>query len=248
MLSGLVSKGALRYDPYQPFAASADLYGYLVRRNITGIILPGDPRLQQALISGLAAPQREDGSWDGTVAATALQTELLAELGVETDDRCLEKGAAFIFDQLHVTCEGIRPKGPCEVPPQQVLSIEDRRGEFRSALNAMPEEDPKRGCFSSLPLIQTALGARALIRLGFEDDERVLSVCQNLLSIQHPTGGWCATACRRWLEETLRAERRKKQKAHKKVQEDGRGHRHVARLRRTGRALEATPDGPRGDG
>ena len=52
----------------------------------------------------------------------------------------------------------------------------------------MPEEDPKHGCFMSLPLIQTALALRTLVYLGFEDDERVLNSYESLLDIKLP--GW----------------------------------------------------------
>ena len=212
MLPDLVARGVLRYDPYKPFSESSDLYGLLVRRNIIGTMLPDDPSLQRQLVSQITAMQREDGSWGGTVARTALQIEALLDLGVHADEACIAKGAAWMLSQFRESVERWRPNASWGVSYRNVFTSEDCGAEFRSALDEMPEEDPKGGCFRGLPFIQTALALRVLVRLGFEEDKRVLSAYESLLDIRQSGGGWCATGCRRILEERVKAERRLRRK------------------------------------
>ena len=213
MLPDLVENGVLRYDPYLPFSKSSDLYGFLTRHNVMGRMLPDDVQRQRRLVSEITDRQGQEGSWGGTVARTALQMEILLELGVHAEDVCLGRGAAWIFEQFHETVEGWKSGGPYAVTAQSMFTTEDRSREFRDALKEMPEEDPKRGCFFSLPLIQTALALRVLVRLGFEGDHRVLRAYESLLDIQCPD--WCATGCRRMLEERAKAQRRRRPRSRK---------------------------------
>lgn len=224
MLPNLVTSGVLRYDPYKRFSESSDFYGFLVRRNIIGATLPDDALLQRQLVSQIMAMQREDGSWEGTVVMTSLQIECLLELGLNADEAYITKGAAWIFSQFRESIERRRPEASWGVFVQNVFTSEDCGAEFRGALEEIPKEDPKHGCFMSLPLIQTALALRVLVCLGFENDKRVLNAyeslfevqllpeCQSLLDSQRPSGSWCAIGCRRMLEEKVKAERRAKRK------------------------------------
>ena len=216
--------GVLRYDPYKRFSESSDFYGFLVRRNIIGAMLPDDALLQRRLVSQITEMQREDGSWEETVVMTSLQMERLLELGLNINEACIKKGASWIFNQFRESIERRRPKDSWGVFVQNVFTSEDCGAEFRSALEEMPEEEPKHGCFMSLPLIQTALALRVLVSLGFENDSRVLNSyeslldiqllpeCQSLLDSQRPAGSWCAIGCRRMLEEKVKAERRLRRK------------------------------------
>ena len=224
MLPDLVTGSVLRYDPYKRFSKTSDFYGFLVRRNIFGAMLPDDSLLQRQLVSQITAMQRKDGSWGGTVVMTSLQIEYLLELGLNADEACITKGVTWIFSQFRECVERRRPKAAWGMCLQNVFTSEDCGAEFRSALEEMPEEDPKGGCFGSLPLIQSALALRVLVRLGFEDDKSVLSTYeslldiqllserQNLLDSQRPAGSWCAIGCRRMLEEKVKAERRLRRK------------------------------------
>lgn len=223
MLPDLVSNGVLRYDPYKCFSKSSDFYGFLIRRNIIGVMLPEDPLLQRQLVSQITDMQRENGSWEGTVFMTSLQIENLLELGLDTDETCITNGANWIFSQFR---ESINRHSP-EISWGVFLDVftgEDCGAEFRSALETMPEEDPRHGCFVSLPLIQTAFALRTLAYLGFANDTRVLNAYESLLGIQllperqtllaskRPAGSWCAIGCRRMLEEEVKAEQRLKRK------------------------------------
>jgi hypothetical protein len=216
MLPDLIVSGVLKYDPYKPFSESKDLYGFLVRKNIMESILTDDPDLQRQLISEITNVQDKNGSWNNTVVTTSFRIERLLELGFEPDALAIMKGAEWILSQFRETIERRRPRATWSVFMNNVFTNEDCGAEFHSALEDIPEGIPRNSCFSALPLIQTALALRVLVRLGFEDDERVAKSYQSLLDINVPPKhnprlpGWCAHQCRFLLEDRVKVERKRK--------------------------------------
>ena len=80
-----------------------------------------------------------------------------------------------------------------------MFSSQDRAAEFKSALTEKSEWNPVGLCYMHLPMIQTGTALKALIRLGLEDDERVIAACDNLLALKQTYGGWCDTNIRNGL-------------------------------------------------
>ncbi|MDD5529443.1 MAG: hypothetical protein PHX21_05370 [bacterium] len=224
MLQNLITNGTLRYDPYKSFYKSKNFYGFLVRRDFIGSPLPDDAVLQRQFISQVTQSQMDDGSWEGTVISTSIQIEKLLELGLSADNSHIVKGVNWLLNQFRESVERQRPHVSWKISVKNLFTSEDCRAEFRSALKEMPEEDPKHGCFMSLPLIQTAFALRTLVCLGFGNDERVLKGYESLLDIQliperqqgldskRPTGSWCAIGCRQMVEERVKTGREAKQK------------------------------------
>ncbi|MDD2890600.1 MAG: hypothetical protein PHE49_08195 [bacterium] len=224
MLKDLISNGILCYDPYKSFYKSKNFYGFLVRRDFIGSPLPDDAVLQRQLISQITQHQMDDGSWEGTVIATSLQIEKLLELGLNKKDSHIVKGVNWLFNQFRESVKRQRPNVSWKISVKNLFTGESCGAEFRSALKEMPEEDPKHGCFMSLPLIQTAFALRTLVHLGFGNDKRVLKGYESLLDIQllperqqdldskRPSGSWCAIGCRKMVEKRVKIEQKAKQK------------------------------------
>lgn len=209
LLDATAKGQVLKYDPFKGFAHGRDLYGYLVRRNVMQEPLPTDARLQRRLIRSVREAQNRDGSWSETVVMTALQLELLLELGATPDTPTAKKGAAWLLDQYQESVRGCGGGDRVVATVDSMFTTVSRGAEFGSAATALPEEDPKSGCFCSLPLIQTGLAIRALARAGVADDPRVRASCRSLLAIAVPEPTrWCAIGCRRMLERYIVEERK----------------------------------------
>jgi len=219
MLPDLITNSIIKYDPYKSFSENKDLYGFLVRKNIMGMMLSDDSDLQRQLISETTTTQEKDGSWNGTVVTTAFRIERLLELGIDFNDPIIMKATDWILSQYRETIERRRPKATWSVFMHSVFTNEDCGTEFRSALEEIPEGIPRNSCFGSLPLIQTGLALRVLVRLGFKDDERVIKSYESLLDVnvppKHNPGllGWCSHSCRFLLEDRVKAERNQKRNA-----------------------------------
>ncbi len=219
-LPDIETKGVLRYDPYKRLSESSTLYGFLVRRNIIDAMLPNDELLHRQFISQITAMQMEDGSWGGTVVMTSLKMECLFELGLDADETCMRKGAAWILSQFRESVERQRPKASWGITAHNMFTSDNLKAEFNSAKQEMPEENPVHACYMSLPFLQTALALRTLVHLGFGDDKRVQSAYASLLDLQltperkkilgrsPKSPNWCAIGCRRMLEEKAKSKRR----------------------------------------
>ena len=198
-LAPLLKEGRFRHDPFQSFRDDDDYYGFVARRNIMDSPLPGDVSLQEQLVSGILSGQDKDGSWNSTVISTSNQIETLVELGFGLDDRRVRKGADWL---LGMCAEDVyresRNVGGVMVA-HHMFSSQDREAEFRSALAERPEWNPVGLCYRHLPMIQTGSALRTLIKLGLENDERVLAGCDNLLELRQTYGGWCDSNIRNGL-------------------------------------------------
>jgi len=58
-------------------------------------------------------------------------------------------------------------------------------------------------------MIQTGFALKVLIRLGYENDERVIAACNNLLVLRGIYGGWCDSNIRNGLLAQQKAERQR---------------------------------------
>ena len=201
-LDEMIANGRLRHDPFQGFAARNDAWGLLVRRNIMGRPADGDDALQARLVDKIISEQMPDGDWDGAVSATALRIERLLDLGMYRGNPPLDRAGKWILGQFRESVERRRPRASWSIFIPDTFTA-DCGAEFRAAQRLLPELTMARACFASIPILQTALAVRALVRLGRGDDKRVIRACESLLEMEvkpheksagkvklHP--GWCA--------------------------------------------------------
>jgi len=211
MLERVASGKVLKFDPLKPFVQSDDLYGYLVRRNVTGATLSTDAGLQSRLVRSITGEQKQNGSWSDTVTGTAMQLELLLDLGLSASSPPAKRGATWLLRQYQDSVRGHGGGDRVVAHVNSMFTTASRGAECQSALTLVPEGDPKGGCFGSLPLIQTGLAIRALVRLGHADDPRVHQSCRSLLDIAVPNPTrWCGIGCRHMLERKIVEERKAK--------------------------------------
>lgn len=217
LLPRMIDEGILRYNPYERFEGALDEWGLLVRLNIMGVALGADKSLQSRLISECKSKQNASGAWDGTVAGTALWIEKLLELGLAPGESCLTKGAEWLLSQFQESIERKRPNVSWGIVIGNTFTCQDCSSEFQSAGHILTHHKLAASCFVSIPIIQTALAIRALIRLGYERHEKVKRAMDSLLDIQTktkdfsedlgevPLGYWCAHQCRFKLEQRKKA-------------------------------------------
>lgn len=90
-----------------------------------------------------------------------------------------------------------------------MFSADDRRSEFKSAVQLRPEWNPTAACFRHLPNMQNGLAIGTLVALGHADDERVIRACENLVELGRTFGGYCDTNIRKGLEARRAKARRR---------------------------------------
>jgi hypothetical protein len=210
LLRPLLEESRFRHDPFCSFRDEDDYYGFVVRRNIMEISLPSDADLQDQVVSGIFVRQDKDGSWNGMVISTSNQIEKLTELGVAPDDERVQRGADWLLSTCIQDVRRVAKRVNGVAVAHNMFSAQDRGAEFRSALAEKPEWNPVRGCYLHLPMIQTGAALRALIRLGLENDRRVIAACDNLLELRQTYGGWCDSNIRNGLLARRKAERQAK--------------------------------------
>jgi len=198
-LESLLEEEHFRRDPFLSFRDDHDYYGLVVRRNVMEASLPGDAKLREELVSGIFADQDAEGSWNGTVISTSNQMETLMELGIGLDDRRVEKSAGWLLSMCAEDVYRLSGNMGGFLVAHNMFSSQDRASEFKNALAEKPEWNPVRLCYVHLPMIQTGAALRALIRLGLENDGRVIAACDNLLELRQNYGGWCDSNIRNGL-------------------------------------------------
>jgi hypothetical protein len=200
-LKSLLSEGRFRRDPFLSFRDENDYYSFVVRRNIMGITPATDAKLQEQLVSDVFAEQDEAGSWNGTVISTSNHIEKLVELGIGLDDPRIRKSADWLLGMCTEDVYRLSGNMGGVLVAHHMFSSQDRGAEFKSALAEKPEWNPVGLCYRHLPMIQTGAALKALISLGFENDERVIAACDNLLELRQEYGGWCDSNIRNGLLE-----------------------------------------------
>lgn len=197
----------LRYDPFSPFAESADRFGVLVRR-IYGRENAEDADLAAELVRQVESSRQPDGSWQGTVTGTALAMESLLELGLAKDAAAILEGAEWILGQYR---EQVEQRG---IRVDSLFSSANAGAELASAKQEIPEAIPVFACYGLLPLIPTGLALRTLLTAGYTEDARVAAAYASLLKIAvmdeggGVVKGWCSHSCIQRLQEEAKAERR----------------------------------------
>jgi len=198
-LTSLLRENRFRRDSFLSFRDDNDYYGFVVRRNIMAEPLPTDARIQKQLVYDIFVGQDESGSWNNTVISTSNHIESLVELGLGFDDRRIRKSADWLLSMCVEDVYRESKKVGGVVVAHNMFSSQNRAAEFKSALAEKPEWNPVGLCYLHLPMIQTGTALKALIRLGLEDDERVIAACDNLLALKQTYGGWCDTLIRNGL-------------------------------------------------
>lgn len=205
LLASLLNEDRFRHDPFRSFHEENDFYGLVVRRNIMEAPLPGDSELQGKLASEIFELQEADGSWNGTAISTSNHIEKLAEMGIGLDNKYVEKGADWLFSICEEDVLRLSKNIGDVVVAHHMFSSEDRRAEFMSAVDEKPEWNPVGLCYLHLPMIQTGSVLKALMKLGLENDERVIAACENLLELKQNYGGWCDTNIRNGLAAKMKS-------------------------------------------
>jgi hypothetical protein len=85
------------------------------------------------------------------------------------------------------------------VAAHNMFTSPNRYNEFESAEKEKPEWIPRQLCYNHLPNIQTGEAIKTLIMLGFENDSRVISACENFIWMKEKYGGWCDSFIRNTL-------------------------------------------------
>ena len=204
----------LRYD-VRDFLKGRRTFEAWRTRRILGMSEPSDEKLSKKLIEERLKKQREDGSWEGRVTITARNLRELADLGMTRDDVEIQRGVRWLLD---------RPQSPYnpgmffatdELINEQQEVIEQRRkqrGGTRERFNkrrALEVNLVKAG--DSLigwpcgPRITwtTALALEALLKLGYEENERVQAALRMLTMSR-----WCDNAQQHGLSGTGEIRRR----------------------------------------
>lgn len=184
-------------------------------RRILEISEPSDEKLRAKLIEERLKKQRGDGSWERRVTITARNLRELADLGMSRDDNEIQRGVRWLLD---------RPQSPYnpgmffatdELINEQRELIEQRRKQRGGArerfnkrraleVNLVKEGDSLIG-WPCGPRITwtTALALEALLKLGYEEKERVQAALRMLTMSR-----WCDNAQQHGLSGTGEIRRR----------------------------------------
>jgi hypothetical protein len=198
-LTILIDELCLRCDPFLSFREDNDYYGFVVRKNIMGKLLPDDAKLKEKLVSEVLINQDANGSWNNTVISTSSHIETLLELGIKIGDPNIRRGAHWLFSVYSEDIYRQSNNMGGFLVAHNMFSSQNRDEEFKSALAERPEWNPKGLCYMHLPMIQTGVALKTLIKLGFGNDKRVISACDNFLELRQTYGGWCDSNIRNGL-------------------------------------------------
>ena len=145
-----------------------------------------------------------NGSWENSVVMTYLQLQLLMEMGLTIEDECVSEGADWLLTQFRESLEIQKAEGRRRVVVQNMFASDDLQTDFLYATQEIPELNPVRDCYMSLPFIQTALALYTLVHLGFEDNEKIVRAYETVLDLRLTAEDgeygthkepWCAINC-----------------------------------------------------
>ncbi|MCW4028000.1 MAG: hypothetical protein NWE76_11030 [Candidatus Bathyarchaeota archaeon] len=178
-------------------------------RRILGISEASDEKLRKYLVSERLGKQMNDGSWEGRVTITARNLSELADLGMTKDDVEIQRAVEWLTG---------RPQSPYnpgmffafdELLKEQQEVVAQRR---KQKAGSKPRFNQRRGLEVGLvragdrligwpcgPRITwtTALVLEALLKLGYEENERVQAALRTLSMSR-----WCDNAQQHGLSGT----------------------------------------------
>jgi len=203
----------LRYD-VRDFLRGRRTFEAWRTRRILGILGRADGKWRAKLIGERLKKQREDGSWKGRVTITARNLRELADLGMSRDDDEIQSGVRWLVNRP----QSPRPQSPYnpgmffatdELINEQQEVIEQRRKQRGGArerfnkrraieVNLVKAGDSLIG-WPCGPRITwtTALALEALLKLGYEENERVQAALRTLTMSR-----WCDNAQQHGLSGT----------------------------------------------
>ena len=184
----------LKRDPVAFLVAEDDLLSLAAQQRFQGLkVLQGE---RQTLAAPVLREQLPNGSWENTVIATAHHLELLSEACMDSSHEAIQKAIGYLFSSLQpdVLSETRGMKGMAVA--RDMFSGHSRDKEFQSASKYKQEWNPVSACYKHIPNIQNSYALRLLHSLGFQNDERVLRACDNLVALQTSYGGFCETNLR----------------------------------------------------
>ena len=198
----------LKYDVRQFLKGRQTLEAWMTRR-ILDTSEASDEELEDRLMIERLEKQSKDGSWEGKVTVTARNLRELADLGMTRNSEKVQRGVNWLTD---------KPQSPYnpgmffafdELIREQQEVVEQRR---QQKTGSRPRFNQRRGLEVGLvkagdsliswpcgPRITwtTALVLEALLKLGYEDNERVQAALQ-MLSMSR----WCDNAQQHGLSGT----------------------------------------------
>ena len=172
---------------------SEGFYAVLIKKDIFGTLQERDRAAIGEMIAKEKGEQKENGSWEDTVVGTALHLETLLDLDVNPEDEAIRRGVAFLFANWNEALQGIHTKNTYDLVGHAMFTTPDRRREFEAAERLKPEWLPREVCFRTLAVLPNAVCLILLIRLGLEEDERVVRALDNVYHLFSTYGGLCAT-------------------------------------------------------
>lgn len=194
LLDGLTPQ--LRQDPFRPFRDCEDWYGIAVREQILKSPRPDEGAVKRRLLKAIAAHQRKDGSWEGTVMGTMHRLKILLQTGL-VDTGAFSQGVCYLFSCLQPV---LRHRIRNAKVAHDMFTSSDRKAEHLTAVKYYPQWIPHPECYRHLPVIQTGHALRLLNRSHYANDPRVLRACRNLFELHKRFGGWCVTNIRLGLQ------------------------------------------------
>jgi hypothetical protein len=176
----------------EQLADEVDYYSLLIKTVMYKQTNKKDIEEKNKLIQDIQRLQRENGSWDETVVATAHQLEKLINLGVPCDDQSVQEAIEFLFKNFSTNWVALQGSGkPYGLQTQSVFSTMNRDREFEAAKKYEEENDPKLICFRHLGIMQNSLTLKLFMQIGLEHDKRVESALDNIYRIYKNYGSLC---------------------------------------------------------
>lgn len=203
LLDALLSK--LPHDPLPLVESFRTPFGVKTRREALGRPRPDDAALADRLAETILADQREDGSWDGLIVATAQSVHDLLDCGVPAEP-ALRKACDWLAAQQRPLDLELYPEAPGETL-DDLFCAGRPRDETEWERRRHPEFEWKDGpvtCFGLLPIYSSGAALAALCRCGLWDHVVVRRGFRALMKIRGPGGKyytnyWCACGVGRWL-------------------------------------------------
>jgi len=165
-------------------------------RRLLGMSGSADERLCDELIRERLDSQQEDGSWEGDIVLTARNLRELAELELKRGDAAIDRGADWLLQRSQ------SPWNPGmffltdELVAEQDRIVTERqekngKGRFRELRPGEMRRVAAGDDLISMPcgpriMWPNALALEALLALGYQDDERVRTALDLML-----THDWC---------------------------------------------------------